>query len=677
VMYVAETPLLSGFTFSTQGGPGQFLDVDSLQVLKGPQGTLFGRNATGGAILLAPRRPREEFGGNVQIQVGNYSDREVEGVVNVPVVDKVLLARGAFQIVDRDGFTRNLEGPDLDDKRYWTGRLGITFRPTERVDNYFMGFNTAQRNRGTGFVIEAVNPALGFGQLQPLVDDQRARGPRAVRGDSDPHDILHTFGAVNILSIELSDNARLRNITSYSVLRHSQRYNYDGLGKLPGINEISTFVNGREQYQDNTRQETEELQLQGTAAEGALKHVSGVYLERIRPDGANQILSVGRGLGVLQRDRQYGVSRSSKAVYGQLSYDLGHATPLLTGIEVTGGLRYTWDNTQGFQDDGVVRVAQPNVERCGSNPSLTRPNCLVTASLQSRAATWLLGVSYRPAADTLLYSKLSTGYKAGGVNAAAVNLDSLTYKPEFARALELGLKSDFRLGKVPVRFNADVYTTDYTDIQRGASDANPAINAFGAKTVNAASARISGFEAEVALRPRHGLELSANYSYTDAKYKNFSVPTIAQVDCSGSLVGSLVPGAAPNADLSCIPFPFVAKNQYSVSIRQLVQLASGAGEATFGATYSHQSEQYTAWTSVPGVEPGSVLGPVGLLTIALDWRPSSRSPWNVHLFATNALNKTYRIGNSGVYNALGFQNSVYGEPRTVGIRLKYAFGSVS
>lgn len=674
VLYVAETPVLSGFTFSTQGGPGQFLDLDSLQVLKGPQGTLFGRNAVGGAVLLAPTRPKDRFEGYWQAQVGNFADREVEGVVNVPLADKVLLIRAAVQAVDRAGFTKNLVGPALDDKRYWTGRIGITFRPIQGVENYFMGFNTSQRNRGDGRVIEGVNPALGFGPFQSLVNDQGARGPRAVRADTDPHDVLRTFGAVDILSVDLGNDVKLRNIASYSVLRHSMRYNFDGLGPLPGINEIATFTNASGQYQDNIRQETEELQIQGRSSVRSFNFVLGVYADRSRPAGPNQALSVGRGLGIIREDRQYGVSRSSRAVYAQSNATLERVAPWLQGVEVTGGVRYTWDRTHGFQDDGVVQVAQPGIERCGSNPSLLRPNCLITAALQSEAPSWLLGLTWRAAENSLLYAKLSKGYKAGGVNASAVNLNSLTYGPERAKALEAGVKSDFRLGDVPFRANADIYKTDYADIQRAAIDYSPANNAFGAKTVNAASARIKGFEAEIAVRPHRGLELSANYSHTDARYRSFSAPALAQIDCTGSFVGSLVPGAAPRADLTCIPFPFVAKNQYAVSVRQSIHLPSGAGEVDFGATYAHQSSQYMGWTSVPGDEPGSYLGPIGLLTLTLDWRRASNSPWDLHLFCTNALNKTYRIGNSGVYDTLGFQNSIYGEPRMLGIQLRYRFG---
>src|SRR5882757_5674375 len=93
VEYMAEAPLISGFYTSIQGGPGAFLDLDNLQVLKGPQGTLFGRNTTGGAVVLEPARPTDELGGYIQAQTGNYSDREVEAVLNVPLVDDKLAVR--------------------------------------------------------------------------------------------------------------------------------------------------------------------------------------------------------------------------------------------------------------------------------------------------------------------------------------------------------------------------------------------------------------------------------------------------------------------------------------------------------------------------------------------------------------------------------------------------------
>ena len=135
VTYLAEVPLVAGRVATLQGPPGQFLDLANIQVLRGPQGTLFGRNSTGGAVLLEPARPTDTFEGYVQMQAGNYRDREVEGVVNVPLSD-TLKVRMAGRFVDRNGFTRDvLTGTDYDNRHYYTGRVGMTWTPTDPLEN--------------------------------------------------------------------------------------------------------------------------------------------------------------------------------------------------------------------------------------------------------------------------------------------------------------------------------------------------------------------------------------------------------------------------------------------------------------------------------------------------------------------------------------------------------------
>jgi iron complex outermembrane receptor protein len=168
VLYLNEVPLPSPITLSQQGGPGNFVDLENLQVLAGPQGTLFGRNTTGGAVLLVPHKPTNDFSGSIQGKYGNYDDKELEGVLNIPVVDDKLLVRvvGAYQ--DRDGFTRDVAwNKDRDDKHWYSGRIGITFRPTDRIENYLMAYGAYSRFNGTGIINQGFNidGTAGLAQL--------------------------------------------------------------------------------------------------------------------------------------------------------------------------------------------------------------------------------------------------------------------------------------------------------------------------------------------------------------------------------------------------------------------------------------------------------------------------------------------------------------------------------
>jgi iron complex outermembrane recepter protein len=109
VVYMSEVPLPAPITLSQQGGPGNYVDLENLQVLAGPQGTLFGRNTTGGAILLVPRKPQNEFGGYIQAGLGNYDAQELEAVLNVPIIEGKLLMRVVGAYRDREGYTHDYQ----------------------------------------------------------------------------------------------------------------------------------------------------------------------------------------------------------------------------------------------------------------------------------------------------------------------------------------------------------------------------------------------------------------------------------------------------------------------------------------------------------------------------------------------------------------------------------------
>ncbi|WP_375196240.1 TonB-dependent receptor plug domain-containing protein [Sphingobium sp.] len=206
VNYFAEVPLVAGSIIGNQGGPGTMFDIESLQVLRGPQGTLFGKNTTGGALLIGPKKPTDRFEGWLSAQIGNYNDREFEAVVNAPIIADKLMVRFSFKKVDRDGYTKDVgtadlplslpfQGPgftpivynnsgrvlpgygpntgisglpgvndvrsdfrgrDYDDRHYWVGRIGILFRPTDGIENYLVANYAKSHNNGTGQILDAV-----------------------------------------------------------------------------------------------------------------------------------------------------------------------------------------------------------------------------------------------------------------------------------------------------------------------------------------------------------------------------------------------------------------------------------------------------------------------------------------------------------------------------------------
>jgi len=707
VEYMAEAPLISGFYTSIQGGPGAFLDLDNLQVLKGPQGTLFGRNTTGGAVVLEPARPTDELGGYIQAQTGNYSDREVEAVLNVPLVDDKLAVRLASRYVDRDGFTTNLASNEkLDGLKYWTGRLGISFKPTATIDNYLMLFDTDELDSGTGDVGLAINSGrandqtgIAYNQLygiynllygthtfdscagfealsgatncgQSLVATQNALGPRTVDSPAYTLNKVRTWGANDIFNWSLTDNLTFRNIASYSTL------------KVLNDGEISGFpVNFSKQfntpnfYTTNVKQWTEEAQLQGKARDGKLRYTVGGYTDDYWPGGPMGNVSLD-DLSLVEANLSFGATRRSVAGYVQAVYDLGDLTPVLNGLDLTGGYRYSWDSSSGFAD-GALDIpilaalgASPN--SCLVGATLVYPNCRVSATLHSSAPNWLIGADYKFLPDLLGYFHISEGYKAGGFNALSVNPETLAFESEYNKTYEVGMKSDLRVANTPTRINLALYRSNYTNIQRAGPDANNT-GGFGAAIFNAGSATIQGVELETIVRPTDRLELAMSYSYTDAYYDKFLLPVAAAaastIDCTGALIA-----AGHSANMACIPFAYVAKDQVSVSAHYRLPLPQSIGDIITGGRFSYLGRQYTSPTGLPSQVPFGYLSPYGIANFTVDWKGIMGSSVDGQFFINNAFNKLYRISDSGQYASAAYDAGIYGAPMMFGFQVRYRFG---
>lgn len=707
-MYLNEVPLPAGTFFSNQGGPGSFLDLSGVQVLKGPQGTLFGRNTTGGAVLLQPNKPTNRMEGYIQVQGGNYNDREVQAVVNVPVIDDKLLVRFAGEIVDRDGFTKDVNwNKDRDDKHYWTGRLGVTWRPTDKIDNYLMAYNTWSRNNGTGAVLKGYNTtnlrnialatggfAGGCGTLTTvpcsvydgLVAAQDARGPRKVAHNLDDYGKVKTWGVTDTLAYDVSEDLTIRNIISYQELE--QYFSFDGDGSLAPIYDNGTFT-GRTVPRDAIKQFTEELQLQGSALDKRLDYVLGAFYMKIDPttiqgSTGNVLCPIsltaacanpGTSFDIIPGDRSsfafpviYSTESESYAAYAQGSYDLGGLTETLDGLKLSLGYRYTWDNIDGSSTRYAFQPAT-GLYRCGNDNSIspTIAGCTFTAKLKGEKPTWTAGLDYKLNPSTLVYGKYSRGYKSGGFNSYSVRPSTRTFGPEILDAYEIGFKSDFSVAGFPVRLNLDVFQNDYDKIQRAAGDRNSATGASGAQQLSIASAKIRGIELESVVKPTSFTEIGVNYSHLDAEYKDydFTVSSVALQDCSGAIkpVGSV-------ADLSCLPLQYLSPNIVSVFGR-----IEFKPNMSLFVNYSWTDDQHTEALFLERNQPGERLESYGTLGASFDWKRVAGSNIDLSLFGTNLTDEVYRISNTNVFQTSSVWATTYGEPRMVGARIRYNWGN--
>lgn len=697
IIYMAEVPQPSDPIASNQGGPGKFFDLSNIQILKGSQGTLFGRNTTGGAMLLEPRKPDNYFSGSVRAETTSYSGLGYEAVVNAPLIDERLLMRAGFKAFNREGFTRDVvSGKDYDNKNFWTGRVGLTFRPNESIENYLLAYYTNSEDNGTGAVIEDINreglnqgiaASIGLGVLsqipgldlsqtanlgclvlnifgpssncgQDILDEQAARGDRRVQLSGDPNDFIKTGAFIDHISWTLSEALTLRNIASYSTFKHHYRWDIDGSRAA-----FTDYSPPDDKFQADLRTITEELQLQGSALDENLKFAVGGYYERSDIDG----YSAATALFIQEVVSVYDMQKESYAPFAQATLDLGHFTETLSGLSLTAGARFTFDRTE--IDATFVQTA------LGALPLV---NDAFTDEIKDSALTYTLGLDYKY--DThLLYGKISRGYKTGGVAPVSVNPDHRSYDAEYVLNYETGIKSDFTFFDMPARVNAGAYYTDYTDLQKSGTDTYLAPNSVnltptvGVTIFNVGKAAIAGFEFEGTLQATDALTLIATYGYTWSEYKEFDLligDILPHLDCTGQQVekGSV-------ADLSCVPVQNTPKNQYSLSARYLLPIAESAGELEAAVTYAWTDERYGAQTTLPAAEPGAWLPAYGLLNASLSWRNIFGAPLDMQLYGTNLTDEKYRLSNSSLWQLTFFRSSIYSEPRMIGLQLAYRWGA--
>jgi iron complex outermembrane receptor protein len=718
--YLNEVPLPSTVSLSLQGGPGLFIDPENVQVLSGPQGTLFGRNTTGGAVLFSAKKPTNNFEGYLEGSIGNLNLRGVEGAINIPVISDVLMVRVAGAYHDRRGYTRDIVWNKWRDNEHWyTGRIGILFKPTDRLTNYLLAYGTKSSNDGSGFVNEDFNipgliargsctdgPTVPGGVASCNVYRRQTQlaqqlGPRVTRGDLDAFSKIDTWGVINNTAYELSDELTMRNIVSFQKLKDNYSGDTDGTPlqqaelsqgaavpnfPVAGLVEFglpatpgNVFQNGTSGFpgpRDNIKQFTEELQLQGSMLDKHLTFSVGGFYFNATPasrwaSDAVQFCDAGKTgtTACGQNISISGVSNRSQALYGQGTLDLGALTPSLENLRVTAGYRYTWDRIIGFSSSYVPLGAFGNFCVFGPPAGTISPanvdpavGCNYGATLKSKAPTWTFGVDYKPVQNLLVYAKVSRGYKSGGFNTFAVRASTQTFTPEKLTTFETGFKSDWHLGTAPLHLNATYYHSNYKNIQRPGGDFNLA-NGAGGAAIFAAAATIQGVEVEASVRPTSGVEIGSTVSYSHGKYKQYTLPSLGAASCNNA------PFGAP-ADFSCAPFQFLTPWIYNIYTTIKLPVPESIGDASLFVSYSHVSDQYTA----PGpFEPFATLKGYGLLNGSLRLNNIGGMGLDLSIFANNIADKVYRVSNSNSFSGSLYAATLYGEPRTFGAKMRYRF----
>ncbi|WP_311270950.1 TonB-dependent receptor domain-containing protein [Sphingobium sp. WCS2017Hpa-17] len=633
INYFAEVPALVGI----DGRVGSYFDLANVQVLSGPQGTLFGKNATGGNILFEPQRPTDRQEGYIQLEVGNLQDVRAEFAVNLPVVSDKLLLRVAGETGRRDGYTKDVgpffAGKDYDNLDYQSIRASLIIRPSDSIELYSVGRYYHSKTNGPGTVLTQFNPDLGvpvapalllFPGLATAVADQQARGPRRVSYDLDQFSSTSYWQVLNQARVDLTDALTLKNIVSYSEMTYRYGYDYDA----------SPFpIGGQTSRTGNPTQAptyfTEELQMQGKLWNDALNFNVGGYYDRFghHKDQGGLFTQYPLSLVIGEIPAIINTTARSYAAFGQATIDLGKAG-VLPGLSLTGGLRHTWDETANFTQISVLPATG--------------------GKAKFDYTSYNLSADYVISPGIHVYVTSRNAYKAGGVNGPVPEGSSFrTFPPEKLQDVEIGFKSQMRVAGVPTRFNVAAYRGDYTNIQRTTAEliSGTLLNV----TRSAAKGRIQGFEVTTAIEPVRGLALTGSYSYIDAKYTRVA-------DASA---GALLAGAE---------FPYTPKHKVTLGGSYQAELGS-AGTLALSANWAYQSSFSTAQNNLAQVR---TLPGYDTLALRAGLNGIGGSNLDLSLFMANATDNSFATGLQDLYNVGGGTVTyTYNEPRTYGAQLRF------
>jgi len=672
IAYLNEVPL-------TINGASSFYDLENVQVLKGPQGTLFGRNATGGAVLYNSAKPTDRLEGLIRGRIGNYDLREVEGMLNVPLVEDKVLLRGAFDVVRKDGYIRNLfNGDRLGDVKRDGGRVTLTLKPTETISNTTMVQYTRSRGTNTGasytysvygcgdtnngFALTcgagllfgpgldsvagpgawdaylAAHPGAYAPGLIAYVDEQRRIGPYRTRHPGGASHRGRDWFVTNTTEIELGDNATLRNIAGFSNSR--TRSEQPQLG-APFVTILTAnAASGEYGNQLRVRSFSEELQLVGEAMDGRLDYIFGAYFQRQRSDTVwpQTYFDVSPVLAPAYVTNAFRLRNRTDALYGQLSYEI------VPDLKLTGGLRYTWERVKIAQlPQATYTFGAPDQKKTFSDPS------------------WEVGLEYKVSADWFAYLKTRGSFRSGGFNGAAPPVNATAtdggnlFDSEHTQDIEAGLKFAGTVFGRPANFASAVFVQWIQDVQRVEfpDPDGPGGLASIAVTANVPSSRIWGFEAQGSVRPAAWLEIGGSGAYTKATFTNGNISLFGNPYSYGPV------GDTPKLSGT-------AYAQVSVPVGEAMGDVSLRGEV-YGQTAQYFSN------AAASIAPGTRLPGYALLHARLDWKDIAGSDFSAALFAKNLTDKAYFVGGMTLAAALGHNAAAVGEPRTYGLELSYRF----
>ena len=600
-----------------QGQATEVAELERVEVLRGPQGSLYGRNATGGAINFISRAPSfDGFSGSQRLSIGNYDLFEARTFVNAPIADR-LAVQLSYLHSERDGFVKNLGtgAPRFGDRRRDAYRAAVRWQPTDDIDIRY-SYDRSEVGDTAPYGLTPVpfypNRARRPSESSPFVRDLE-RNDITAQG----HSLIATW--------DVADTLQIKSLTGYRKL--DTQYNQNA---APGA--FGPFPANRNQFFQNQDQFSQEIQLIGDLFDDQLRYVGGVYYLTESADNYDTSRQfnfnfANPGLNFIERNVT--AKNTAYAAYAQATYS---PEGLDRRLHLTMGGRYSHDKRAGSFQRSVTPMVGPQV--VGPFGEGTRSSSDFSPNFT---------VAYDVTRDINFYAKFVSGYKTGGFNVNASSLAKFIagFGPEDVKSYEVGLKSEW-LDRT-LRFNLALFHMDYRDIQVGVPDA---VNPVLVDIINAGKARIRGLEMDITARPTDGLTVAVNYGYLDATFTE--------------VINSAGVNIAPT-------FPFVQAPKHSLTASvDYVFPETSVGEFSVNVSYSQVDRQF----SQPG-DARYIIPSYGLLDARLTLAkiPLFNSGVKLAVWGKNLTDKEYYITH---FNAF-VPGAQFGTPRTYGVDLTVDF----
>jgi iron complex outermembrane receptor protein len=643
-------------------GVGNVLDllnVDRIEVLRGPQGTLFGRNTIGGAVSVVTRKPSDTFGGSLDLTTGSFNRAQVKAIVDVPVNDKIFTNASIFYH-RRDGYVKGVVpgAKDLGGTDQLAGRFAVRAEPNDRLTVNLALDATREREESAPNVMLAVNENAPAAQVwnalysgapgicanptdvarltdQRCFNSQWVVGPyrhggtftsimpdftnyegKPYRSGSD----LNVFGVSAQIDWRISDSVTAQSITAYRRVT--------GFWTRDSDHSPADIVETRDDWVQD--QLSQEFQVIGTSFSKKLNWVAGAYYSSESGNHKDLVNVVDA------------VFLSGAVLDGRSLAAFAHATyTIVDGLDLTAGIRWTEDRktfgnvNQYIIDAGFLTGAPLNPDGSGvvSGEPLMGPLGM-TRTITNRKTTPMASLSYRWSPQLLTYFTYSQGFKGGGFTQRVLPTGYIpTFEPETSKAYEVGFKSD--LLERRIRLNGALFTTNYNNLQITVND--PGLG-FAPIIHNAAKSRIRGFELELEAKPIEPLRIEGGVGFLEARYTNVNIDAFnTGVTTKTHMMN------APKWTLS-------ASISYDIAI-------NADGRITPRVDWSYRSKVYNDAVNTPLlVQPG-----YSLVNAAIT-HTNERYKYDVSLGVKNITKKLYLVSGY-VDNLGGITEGVYGRPR--------------